>query len=143
MDNRFETITLFSEEFEKLKDKETVRIFGKNYELQGFLEKFDSYLVIFNKNRIFEGFCSANKFGSFEKFNSQGAFNGYVSGDKSMIKYGKSGEYEGYYYNENGCLNEFDVRGAYLGYFKKDSNGFVRKYDSMGKLELSFEKEVS
>jgi len=143
MDNRFETITLFSEEFEKLKDKETVRIFGKNYELQGFLEKFDSYLVIFNKNRIFEGFCSANKHGHFEKFNSQGAFNGFVSCDKSLIKYGKSGEYQGYYSDDNGCLNEFDCRGAYLGYFKKDSNGFVRKYDSMGKLELSFEKEVS
>lgn len=143
MDNRFEAINLFSEEFTKMKDRDTVKIFGRNYELCGFLEKLDEYLIIFNKHRMFEGFCFTNKFGNIEKHNANGWFDEYFASDKSMIKYGKSGEYKGYYVAENNCINEFDDRGSYKGYFRKEKNGSVNKYDSMGHFELALEKEAS
>lgn len=141
MDNRLKSLNFFSEEISNLAENETVKIFGKNRELCGFLEKFDQYLIIFNKHKNFEGFCSANKIGNVEKYNSLGYFDGYFSNDGSLIKYGKAGEYKGYYVADKDCLTEFDDKGFYKGYFKKENNGSVNKYDAFGNLELFLEKE--
>ena len=141
MDNRLEALNFFSEEFSNLKENETVKIFSKNRELCGFLEKFDRCLIIFNEHRKFEGFCAANGLGNVDKFNFLGNFDGYFSNNASLIKFGKAGEYKGYYVAENDCLNEFDNQGYYLGYFTKENNGSVSKYDAAGKLELFLEKD--
>lgn len=141
MDNRFEALNFFSEEISNLKEKETVKILSRNRELCGFLEKFDQYLIIFNKHKNFEGFCASNKIGNIEKYNSLGLFDGYYSQDGSLVKYGKSGEYKGYYVSDKDCLAEFDDKGSFQGYFRKENNGSVKKYDALGNLELFLEKD--
>lgn len=140
MKNCFESISLLSMDFSNLAEKETIKITGKNQELCGFLEKTDGGFMFFNQNRAFEGFCATNPLGNIEQYNSLGSFNGFITNNDSMIKYGKSGEYCGYFIPENGNLSEFDKKGSYLGYFCKENDGSVNKYDSMGKLELSLKK---
>ena len=138
--NHFESITMLSREFSNLSEEEFVEISDKNYELQGFFERNGQSLVFYNPSGNFEGFCVDTNSKATENYNLAGRFEGLLSKDFSCIKYAKSGEYDGYYIAVNGYICEFDEKGSFLGYYGKNKDGSINKYDALGKMELSIKR---
>lgn len=137
MKNFLSTVMILSEDLSFSDGDKMAEFTDRNVELCGFAEKSGDSFIFFNKNRNFESFCFENSLGNIETYDSSNNFNGFVSAEYSLIKYDKKGDFQGYFISENGNLSEFDTKGSYLGYIRKEDDGTISKYDSMGKVELS------
>ena len=102
---------------------------------------FDGFFILDENSQLgrFAGYYVANSIGNTERYDAYGNFDGFIVPNDNIIKFDKSGTYQGYYeISPSGYISEFDKSGQYIGHYKNEDDGKIIKFDASGSFQLYF-----